>query len=81
MRTIRGDEYPDGKAHGDAVLLGMLARTRIAELHALNNRQKNPADLCPVCAGSTWGRPGMPMDFTRRQCSDCGHIRAEPDED
>jgi len=37
-------------------------------------------DLCPLCAGYTWGRPSESgsMDFTRRHCSDCGELRPEP---
>lgn len=41
-----------------------------------------PGDICPVCAGETFTRPGPKNqpDWERRRCSTCDHVRLEPEE-
>lgn len=63
----------------------MFAKCLIHEVHVLNGMlsEDKRMDLCPVCAGYTWGRPSLPgigmhLDFGRRRCSTCAHIRDEP---
>jgi hypothetical protein len=59
----------------------------VAQVHELNKDVAHPQDLCPICAGTTWGRPGRTTpsadgdtrDYTRRVCSECGHTRPEPE--
>lgn len=84
-RNLRGP-YPENRGDEDAISLGFLVRSRIAKVLRLNELQAHPADLCPKCAADTWGRPPLPdtgtgMDFTRRRCSDCDHIRPEPEDE
>ena len=67
-------------AQEDAMLLTLLVKDLADELLELNSRLKEPRDLCPRCAGRTWGRPSGD-DYTRRQCHRCGEIRQEPEND
>lgn len=84
------ERYPDNHldvkpvdaelARRDAWTLALFVRSRVARIHNLTESK----DLCPVCAGYTWGRPQQRfggMDFTRRQCNECTEIRSEPPED
>lgn len=65
---------------GDAVAMTYLIKRLVGQVHKLNELGKHDMDLCPLCAGYTWGRPSEngSMDFTRRHCSDCGELRPEP---
>lgn len=45
-------------------------------------------DSCDRCGSHKWSRPGLPepngndwSDYTKRRCSNCGHIRPDPSED
>lgn len=42
-------------------------------------------ERCPECLDNRWGRPvgasGSGMDFTKRQCADCGFVREGHPED
>jgi hypothetical protein len=84
----------------DAVVLSFYVRRLVRQVHNLNDRiaaaqhpnkkrripLPNPSDLCPLCAGSTWGRPNLQEeapngtwhDYSRRVCSECGLIRCNP---
>ncbi len=73
----------------DGVTLYFFARRLRSQVLHLNAELDEPEDLCPECAGDTWGRPppenqeGLEghdkwHDYTRRQCHDCNHIRPDP---
>lgn len=79
----------------DALYLAILMQTLVEEKLELAERlnQLLPPDqigydLCPCCGGGTWSRPLLPdafhqsdwNDYTRRRCSVCEWVRAEPDE-
>jgi len=83
-----GDSWERPK--DDAVFLLLMLQARVSMLLQLNSTIPEPHDLCPKCAGYMWGRPSLPdgarnhhggvQDYTRRMCSECGHIRTEPEE-
>lgn len=87
----RESEWPEAEA--DAISLYLLCTRLLNQVRHLNEDRRIPAiqevmDLCPVCAGSTWGRPQNPnavnggdsRDYSQRQCSDCGEIRPDPED-
>jgi hypothetical protein len=74
------------EAANDATFLALQVKYLVGRIHELNEYAvKEKKDLCKLCAGYTWGRPlikdGMDFesDYTRRQCSNCGEIRPEPE--
>lgn len=73
-------DWPLDQAQEDAMLMTLLAKSLVEDLHRLNAERKEPYDLCPICGGHTWGRPGGPgtEDFTQRQCHRCSHVRQDP---
>ena len=77
------ETLPTGKAQEDACTLVLLAKSLVDDVLTLNAERTHPRDLCPLCAGYTWGRPGQPPneDYTKRQCHRCGHVRPEPEGD
>ncbi len=86
-RRCREDyEWPDPKS--DASTLALFFQSAAGQVLHLNRDRPQPEDLCPLCAGYTWGRPSLPgidvnhhdgdvRDYTRRMCSECGEIRPE----
>lgn len=76
------EDWPKERSQEDAAMLTLLVKGLVEDVHRLNDRQVNPQDLCPLCAGYTWSRPslGDDMDYTKRQCSRCDTIRDEPEE-
>ena len=66
---------------GDEIVMSYLVKRLVGQVHRLNELGNHDLDLCPLCAGYTWGRPNGEdgMDFTRRSCSDCSEIRPEPE--
>jgi len=80
-----GDESAEDWANptGDVIAMSYLVYRLVLQVHRLNKLGNQNLDLCPLCAGDTWGRlsDGGSMDFTRRCCSDCGDIRPEPTEE
>ena len=83
IKRMPTPEWDADKAQEDAALLMLLVNSLVENLHTLNERLPKPMDLCPRCAGHTWGRPGPPgdEDYTQRQCHRCGTIRADPEGD
>lgn len=75
-------DWPERQAQGDATVLTLLVKSLVDDLHRLNKLRRDPQDLCPRCAGYTWGRPSAAdgMDFTKRQCHRCNTVRPEPEE-
>jgi len=79
-------EKPEWKnPKNDAINLALLVKRLVGDVHRYHKmvpEQMRHDDLCPVCAGYTWGRPSgndsAERDYTRRMCSDCGEIRDEP---
>ncbi len=72
------------ECYHDSIILGLLLEERIKQLKTLMEGIKYKApdlymNLCPKCAGYTWGRGGR--DFTKRICHECGHIRDEPQDE
>lgn len=93
----RDKDAPWDNPRQDAVYLSLYVGRLVDQVRRLNADRSigvrmEPLDLCPVCAGDTWGRPLPPdavgnpdfkgdrHDFTRRECHDCGEIRPEPDD-
>lgn len=71
------------QAESDAANLSTLVQVLVHKVHHLNNQLPDDKReiLCPMCAGSYFGRPQHPkggMDFTKRSCSTCGTIFDEP---
>jgi len=80
----RGEvDWPERDVQGDAALLVLLVKALVDDVHRLTQQIK-PRDLCPLCAGCTWGRPPENADggwdYTRRKCHRCGTIRPEPED-
>ncbi len=76
------EEWAAEQAQEDAMLLCLLAKSLVEDLHRLND--DGPTfDLCPLCGGHTWGRPGRAGEeiFSQRRCHRCGHIRPDPKDD
>lgn len=71
-RCETGDATPE-----DAVDLSYLVIRLVRQVRA----QTPDVDLCPACAGNTWGRRGgSEPDWSTRVCSTCGTVRLEPEE-
>jgi len=75
---LRGWEDPAT----DAIHLSWYVERLVSQVHVLNQMRPEPKDLCPACAGETWGRPSGPdgsaLDWRRRKCRECGELRPEP---
>ena len=70
-------EWPN--ADEDATLLVLLVKALADDVHELNRRLDEPRDLCPLCAGHTWGlREDGEED--ERECHRCGTRRPVPPE-
>lgn len=75
----------------DGVTLYFFVQRLRAQALRLNAELAEPKDLCPKCAGDTFGRPAPENqegleghdkwhDYTRRICGECKHIRPEPED-
>lgn len=79
-RSYQAYEPPNLKK-GDSLVLVLLVQLLVDERLA----NCDGKDLCPACAGRTWGRPriegGSAGDYARRECHVCGWIRGNPVKD
>lgn len=86
------EPYPE--AAQDAVVLGLFLRARIGDIKRavecdnLRILTSGDGDVCPTCAGYTWGRPMLPdereekdrHDYSLRECHECCTVRNNPPE-
>jgi len=73
----------DEKVGQDIVELWLIYQRLVSQLLGLKANKKISEDICPECADWRWYRPHVDgsdlMDFMRRRCRTCCHIRLEPE--